>query len=167
MALEGSSMMASTHLDLSVPTDMTMLESATPTSGVTTLGFIISIWTVEQCLKYDDDNIKGVYIYHNYDITKIPANAFLGAAYLKVSWHPIQKYIMHTFSLKRRHDERDGISNLRRLGFYSSVCWGADQRKHQSSASSAFVREIHRWPLDSPHKRPVSRKMFPFDDVIL
>ena len=30
-----------------------------------------------------------------------------------------------------------------------------------------FVREIHRWPVNAPHKRPVTRKMFPFDDVIL
>ena len=44
---------------------------------------------------------------------------------------------------------------------------GADQRKHQSSASLAFVREIHRWPVNSPHKRPVTRKMFPFYDVII
>ena len=30
-----------------------------------------------------------------------------------------------------------------------------------------FVREIHRWPVNSPHKGPVMRKMFPFDDVIM
>ena len=50
---------------------------------------------------------------------------------------------------------------------YSSIYSGADQRKHQSSASLAFVRGIHRWPVNSPHKGPVTRKMFPFDDVIL
>ena len=30
---------------------------------------------------------------------------------------------------------------------YSSVYSGADQRKHQNSASLAFVRGIHRWPV--------------------
>ena len=50
---------------------------------------------------------------------------------------------------------------------YSSVYSGADQRKHQSSASLAFVRGIHQWPVNSPHKRPVSRQMFPFDDAIM
>ena len=50
---------------------------------------------------------------------------------------------------------------------YSTVYSGADQRKHQSSASLAFVRGIHRWPVNSPHKGPVMRKMFPFDDVIM
>ena len=44
---------------------------------------------------------------------------------------------------------------------------GADQRKHQSSASLAFVRGIHRSPVNSPPKGPVTRKMFPFDDVIM
>ena len=50
---------------------------------------------------------------------------------------------------------------------YSAVYSGADQRKHQSSASLAFVREIHRGPVNSPHKWPVTRKMFQFDDVIM
>ena len=50
---------------------------------------------------------------------------------------------------------------------YSFVCSGADQRKHQSSAPLAFVRGIHRWPANSPHKGPVTRKMFPFDDVVM
>ena len=51
----------------------------------------------------------------------------------------------------------------------SIVCWivssDADPRKRQSSASLAFVRGIHRWAVNSPHKRPVMRKKFPFDDV--
>ena len=50
---------------------------------------------------------------------------------------------------------------------YSIVYSGADQRKHQSSASLVFVRGIHRWPVNSPHKGPATRKMFPFDDVIM
>ena len=44
---------------------------------------------------------------------------------------------------------------------------GADQRKHQSSASLAFVRGIHWWPVNSPHKWPVRRKIFPFNGVIM
>ena len=49
---------------------------------------------------------------------------------------------------------------------YSTVYSGADQRKRQSSASLAFVQGIHRWPMNSPHKWPGTRKMFTFDDVI-
>ena len=50
---------------------------------------------------------------------------------------------------------------------YSAVYSDADQRKYQSSVSLAFVRRIHRRPVNSPHKWPVTRKMFPFDDVIM
>ena len=57
------------------------------------------------------------------------------------------------------------ITNLATV--YSTVYSDADQRKHQSSASLAFVRGIHRGPVNSPHKWPVTRKMFPFDDVIM
>ena len=49
----------------------------------------------------------------------------------------------------------------------STVFSGADQRKHQSSASLAFVWGIHRWPVNATHKGRVRRKMFPFDDVIM
>ena len=50
---------------------------------------------------------------------------------------------------------------------YSIVYSGVNQRKHQSSASLAIVREIHRGPVNFPHKWPVTRTMFPFDDVIM
>ena len=49
----------------------------------------------------------------------------------------------------------------------STVYSGADQRKHQNSGSLAFGRGIHRWPVNSPPEGPVTRKMFPFDDVIM
>ena len=48
-----------------------------------------------------------------------------------------------------------GVSNV-----YSTVYSGAYQRKHQSSASLAFVKGIHRWLLNFPHKGPVTRKCF-------
>ena len=50
---------------------------------------------------------------------------------------------------------------------YSTLYWGSNQRTHQSSASLAFVRGIHRWPVNSPHKWPVTRKTFPIDDTIM
>ena len=46
---------------------------------------------------------------------------------------------------------------------YATVCSDADQRKHQSSASLAFVWEF----TGDRQKGPVTRKMFPFDDVIM
>ena len=50
---------------------------------------------------------------------------------------------------------------------YSNVYSDADQRNYESPASLAFVWGIHRGPVNSPHKGPVTRKMFPFDDVIM
>ena len=49
---------------------------------------------------------------------------------------------------------------------YSDFYSVAGQRKHESPASLAFVLGIHRWPENPPHKWPVTRKMFPFNDVI-
>ena len=73
-------------------------------------------------------------------------------------WLPVD----YVTALRWGHYERDGVSIV-----CHTVCSDADQRKHQSSASLAFVRGIHRWPVDSPHKGPVTRKMFPYDDVIM
>ena len=83
-------------------------------------------------------------------------------------------------------DRRDKTANLFRSKHYSDVimsamasritgismvcstfCSGTYQRKQQSSASLAFVWGIHRWPANYPHKGPVTRKMFPFDNVIM
>ena len=50
---------------------------------------------------------------------------------------------------------------------YSTAYSGANQRKHQISASLAFVRGIHWSPVNSPNNWPVTWKMFPFDDVIM
>ena len=50
---------------------------------------------------------------------------------------------------------------------YSTLYSDADQRKHQSSASLALVGGIHRGPVNSLHKWPVTWKMFPFDDIIM
>ena len=50
---------------------------------------------------------------------------------------------------------------------YFTVCSGADQRKRQSFVSLTFMRGIHRWPVNSLHKGPVTWNMFPFDDVAM
>ena len=48
-----------------------------------------------------------------------------------------------------------------------STVYSGKGKKDQSSASLAFVRGIHWWPVNSPHKGSVTRKMFPFDEVIM
>ena len=49
---------------------------------------------------------------------------------------------------------------------YLIVSSGADRRKHQSSASLAFVRGIHRWAVNFLHKGAVTRKMFPHHGLL-
>ena len=51
--------------------------------------------------------------------------------------------------------------------FGSAVYSGTDHRKDQTSASLAFVRGIHQWPVNFPHQGLVTQKMFSFDDVIM
>ena len=60
------------------------------------------------------------------------------------------------------------VSQITSLTIVNPIVYSdADQRKRHSSASLAFVRGIHRGPVNSPHKWPVTRKMFPFDNVIM
>ena len=76
----------------------------------------------------------------------------------------------HQFSLNHYGDVIMGAiasQNTSLAVIYSTIYTDADQRKHQSSASLAFVREIHRRQVNLSHKSPVTRKMFPFDDVIM
>ena len=72
-------------------------------------------------------------------------------------------------ALQWRHNERHSISNHRRLDWLLNRLFRRRSKKTSklSSASLAFVRGIHRWRLASPHRRPVTRKMFAFDDVIM
>ena len=79
-------------------------------------------------------------------------------------WDPMIK----TRTLQWRHNGQDSVLNHQPQDcLNSSVRSGATQRKHQSSASLACVWGIHRGPVNSPHKWPVTRKMFPFHDVIM
>ena len=86
----------------------------------------------------------------------------------KLSLRPIKyqaRYLRST--LQWRHNGRDRFQITSLTIVYSIDYSDADQRKHQRSASLAFVRGLHRGPVNSPHKWPVTRKMFPFDDVIM
>ena len=70
------------------------------------------------------------------------------------------------------YNERGGVSNHQPYDCLLKRLFGRRSNKPsklrvQSSASLAFLRGIQRWPVNSPHKGPVTRKMFPFDDVIM
>ena len=74
---------------------------------------------------------------------------------------------VYYISLQWRHNGRDGISLTGVSTVCTAVCSGADQRKHQSSASLAFLRGYHWWPVASPHKWSVTCKSLSIDDVIM
>ena len=70
-----------------------------------------------------------------------------------------------SLSLEWCHNERDGVSNHWRLDSLSNRLFKSRSKKTSKLPSLACVRGIHRWPMDSPYKGPVTRNMFPFDDV--
>ena len=74
----------------------------------------------------------------------------------------------HNFddTIQWRHNERRCISKHRQLDGSSSRSFRLAQRIHQSPPYRSFVKGIHRWLLDSPHKGPVTGKVFPWHGVI-
>ena len=77
------------------------------------------------------------------------------------------KWGTHHFPLHWRHNGAIAPQITSLTIVYSTVYSDANQRKHHSSASLAFVWGIHRGPVNSQHKCSVTQKMFPFDDVIM
>ena len=70
-------------------------------------------------------------------------------------------------ALQWRHNGRGGVSNHEPHDCLLNRLFGRRSKKTSKLASLAFMRRIYRGPVNSPHKWPVTRKMFPFDDVIM
>ena len=68
-------------------------------------------------------------------------------------WELSQSDQGEDFPSQWRHRGCDNISKLGRFDCLLIVCSGANKRKHQSSASVAFVRGIYRWPVEPPSQR--------------
>ena len=79
------------------------------------------------------------------------------------------KHIPFTESINYRHSGPIGVFCRMELNIFLLIQLRNSKKriKCQHAESLAFVWGIHRWPLNSPHKGPVARKMFPFDDVIM
>ena len=78
--------------------------------------------------------------------------------------HHIMRPALFNLTLQRRHNECDGVLKHRRLDCLFNRLFRRRSKKHQNSASLAFLRGIYRWPVNSPG--PILQKMFPFNDVI-
>ena len=75
--------------------------------------------------------------------------------------------IMRCRTLQWRHNGRESVSNHQPHDCLLNRLFRRGTKKTSKLASLAFVWGIHRWPVNSPHKWPITRKMFPFDDVIM
>ena len=119
------------------------------------------------CAKYQNVWITEICVMDEWYFARLDLKVSFGG--YPILQHPpwSDSYITHTCrqTLQWRHNERlkSPASRLFTQPFIQSTY----QREHQSSASLAFVRGIHRWLVNFPHKGPVTRKMFPFDDVIM
>ena len=110
----------------------------------------------------DDSMSNKTYIHETYrNLCKLKCTRSLGSNKNQIVTMDTVGIVFLT--LQWRHNDHDGVaSQITSLTIaYPTVYSGADQRKHQSSASLAFVRGIQRGPVNSPHKLPVTRKMFP------
>ena len=76
-----------------------------------------------------------------------------------------QECMIH--SLQWRHNGPYGISNHQPHDCLLNSLFWCRSKEHQSTAPLAFVWGIHWWPVNSLHKGPATRNMFPFDDIIM
>ena len=97
---------------------------------------------------------------------KIKGTANMGWM-LPLPWYIHYNDVIMTDCVSNHQSHNCLLNPIRVMTYCSTVYSDANQSKHQSSASLAFELGIHRVPLNSPHKWPVTRKMFPFDDVIM
>ena len=101
-------------------------------------------------------------IWHSIQLSQIKWN-FIPQKCLTTIFHFL---LVYSTSLQWRNNERYGVSNPQ-----PHDCLFSRLFRHRSKKTSelrvTFLWGIHRWPVNSPHKGPVTRKMFPFHDVIM
>ena len=75
--------------------------------------------------------------------------------------------VRFSLSLQWRHNERDGVSNNQPHDCLLNCLFRRRSKKTSKLCVTGLCEGIHWWPVNSPHKGPVTRKIFPFDDVII
>ena len=68
------------------------------------------------------------------------------------------------FILQWHHNESDGISNQQCLDCLLNPLSRCRSKKTSKLGVTGLCEG---WPVNSPHKGPVTRKMFPFDNIIM
>ena len=114
-----------------------------------------SLWT---------ENIPNTFVTHKHIIGKSndSLNCFPPMLNKSSSWRDPMEH-----SALWRHNERDGVSKHRRHAWLFNRFLRRRSKKTSKLRVTGLCRGIHQWSVDSPHKGPVTRKMFSFDDVIM
>ena len=71
------------------------------------------------------------------------------------------------YSLQWRHNDHNGVSNHQPHGCLLKRWFRRRSKKTSKLRVTALCVGNSPGPVNSPHKWPVTRKMFPFDDVIM
>ena len=69
--------------------------------------------------------------------------------------------------LQWRHNYHDGVSNHQPDDCLLKRLFRRRAKKTSMLHVTGLCGEKHRWPVNPPHRGPVTRKMFPFDGVIM
>ena len=77
----------------------------------------------------------------------------------------VRTLTMHT-ALEWRYNERDPVSHHRRLDCLPKRLFRRTSKKTSKLHINDIVKVIDRWPMNFPHKRPVTLIKLPFDGVI-
>ena len=122
--------------------------------------------------KYMSDSLITVHIWQI--LPQLKLRNSVSCMFLLSSWDEkslsdllSQQMVSQSMALRWRHNGRVSVSNHQPHDCLLNRLFRRRSKKDQSSASLAFVWGIHRGPVNSPHKWPVTRKMFSFDDVIM
>ena len=128
-------------------------------TGIVVISFVVFI-----------NQIRWMLVIHSPIFFRIASMALDSATTVWLSqdqWNDPERCDQSKLTLRWRHNGCDGLSNHQPHDCLHNRLFRRRSKKTASSASLAFVRGIHRGPVNSPHKWPVTRKMFPFDDVIM
>ena len=84
-----------------------------------------------------------------------------------LAYHCLLPGVCYVSALQWRHNGRDGVSNHQRLHCLLN-CWFSRRFKKNKNIKLRVTGLCvgHRWPVNSPHKMPVTRKLFLLDAVI-
>ena len=88
-------------------------------------------------------------------------------AYFKTVLIRTRDIVNWVFSLQWRHNGCDGVSNKQRIDFLLSCLFMHRSKKTSKLRVTGLCEGNSPGPVKSPHKSPVTRKIYPFDDIIL